>query len=169
MKIITKLSTLDVEYPCENASTTAWQELMGEIISSISMNYTAETGCGEAYLPVFSELWDIQYGCKNPDIIKRTANSWNGEIRTAFYNCVNKVFENGFSIWTMHVDDDVTFSMMHAAMELNDNWHAFSDHAVYLENDCGYPYFRCILSPQQEKDIQEHPEEYILITVNPKS
>lgn len=168
MKIITNLSALGLEYPHMDASSSVWADFKKEVIAELTSAYDGEKNDAEAYLPSFEDFWDIRYGVKDSGFIKNTASLWNAEIKTTFCNSVNHVCENNLSVDTLHVRDSTTYSMMKAAMELHDRWSAFSDHGVYLENECGYPYFRCFLDSKTEADIQNHPEEYIVVTVYPK-
>lgn len=168
MKIITNLSALGLEYPHMDASSSVWADFKKEVIAELISAYDCEKDDAEAYLLSFEDYWDIRYGAKDPGYIKSIAALWNAEIKTVFCNSVNGVCDNRLSVDTLHVRDSTTYSMMKAAMELHDHWSAFSDHGVYLENECGYPYFRCFLDNKAEEDIQKHPEEYIVVTVYPK-
>lgn len=171
MKIITKLSELGLVYPTEwtdNPTDADWDAFKKDVIAGITDAFDSEKHYENTHLLEYPEFWVIHYGIKEPDFVKNVAENWNDEIKTEFCNCVNKVFDEPKSIATLHMRDDSTYNMMTAAMELQDHWSDFANHGVYLKNECGIPYFRCILEGGYEDDILSNPAEYIVATTYPK-
>ena len=47
-------------------------------------------------------------------------------------------------------------------------WYDFADHAVYVENEFGYPFFRTIVDEHTAACIKANPEAYLIARVTPK-
>ena len=52
--------------------------------------------------------------------------------------------------------------MQKAARELDNNWWAYADHGVYLNNEMGLSYFQVILADRVQADIMKNPGKYVV-------
>ena len=66
------------------------------------------------------------------------------------------------------MDTDMTYQLVCATRELDDMWYDFADHAVYVENEFGYPFFRTIVDEHTAACIKANPEAYLIARVTPK-
>ena len=101
------------------------------------------------------------------------ANAWNREIRVEFLRAIKNMCPG---IGAGHLppedelpmDTDMTYQLVCATRELDDMWYDFADHAVYVENEFGYPFFRTIVDEHTAACIKANPEAYLIARVTPK-
>ena len=100
-------------------------------------------------------------------------DAWNREIRVEFLRAIKNMCPG---IGAGHLppedelpmDTDMTYQLVCATRELDDMWYDFADHAVYVENEFGYPFFRTIVDEHTAACIKANPEAYLIARVTPK-
>ena len=108
-----------------------------------------------------------------PEKVLERLDAWNREIRVEFLRAIKNMCPG---IGAGHLppedelpmDTDMTYQLVCATRELDDMWYDFADHAVYVENEFGYPFFRTIVDEHTAACIKANPEAYLIARVTPK-
>ena len=116
---------------------------------------------------------NIIFGLYEPEKVLERLDAWNREIRVEFLRAIKNMCPG---IGAGHLppedelpmDTDMTYQLVCATRELDDMWYDFADHAVYVENEFGYPFFRTIVDEHTAACIKANPEAYLIARVTPK-
>ncbi len=167
MEIITRLDVLDLsEESIEALSRGDTKQAIEEVFSALDSAMTEQDG--NVYLYEDYSPENYAFGKLQPEYIRACAKRWLLEIQNEFLAALD-----GFTTETgnlpraedLPVDNNETWRMSLAARELDNVWHPYSRHAVYLENACGFPYLKVQLSKDEELHMIQHPDEYIIAKV----
>lgn len=173
MDIIVKLSSIGID-PGPIAEGDVPPEVLADIHHELSEAYIDAAADKEAYLYQTYEREVFLFGSLQPKVLIERAKKWNLEIREEFLRCLDAVCHISERSRLPIADElelntDATYQLSCAARELNNSWYDYAEHAVYLENKSGWPYFKVQLSAKALEDILAHPEEYAIVGVWPKS
>lgn len=164
MQIITNFESLGIELepgmPKEEVSQLVFEALQSGFQDHINH---------DAY---FSESYtadNFVFGFGSPENIRSIARDWNQDIRSQFVSALKALGYTDQAPEKLPMDTPDTYTMQKAARELDNNWWAYADHGVYLNNEMGYPYFQVILSDKAQKDMLDNPDKYIVANLYVKN
>lgn len=172
MEIITKLSTLgicaDETVPSAEDLKSARDAFIKSVFNVIAEEFIDKSASSGAYFYEDYSPEHYHFGALEPDYVKAKAKAWIQEIRKEFADalsalCDGAVLDGIVDVSRLPVDNDKTYRVANAARELDNNWFSYAEHSVYLENECGYSYFRVMLTDAETADIIAHPERYVVI------
>lgn len=168
MEIITKLSTLDID---PEDVTDAPDDAIETVFSALKMGFDDQSHYRDTRLYEDFSSKNYHFGTLEPDYVRDRAEAWVDEIKDQFLNAVNVVCNNVSktgrlpSKEELEADTADTYRLSCAVRELDNTWWDYAEHAVYLKNGNGYPYFRIHLTDEEKTDILAHPEEYVIAEV----
>lgn len=157
MRIITNFKSLDIELEPELSQTEVIQLVFDALQSGFQDQINNEAYFSES----FSESSFI-LGSVSPDEIRKIAHTWNQDIKDQFIGAFKDLGYSAAEPEKLPMDTPKTYTMQKAARELDNNWWAYADHGVYLENEMGYPYYQVMLSESAQKDMLDNPGNYIV-------
>lgn len=172
MEIIVKLNDIDIDV--ENIiSNGVTEEVCKSIFDALKEEYQDRSADKEAYLYEDYDEKRFLFGVVDPVALIARSNAWNQEIKEEFLRCLKGVYKKGaYDILPkaedLPMDTNETYALRKAAQELDNSWFDYADHAVYMANSQGFPYFRVILSDDELKAIRERPQDYAIVEVYPK-
>lgn len=136
------------------------------ILDALSSGYNDNATDPESYLYTESlDPDDFIFGFKTPDGLVAEIGRWLLDIKRNFKNCLDRVYTPGMDPGELKEDTTETYGLQKAARALDNSWHSYSDWGVYLENGCGYPFFSVFPDPNQMRQIQDAPEEFLIVDV----
>lgn len=168
MEIITSLKALDIDEFCLRAiqaGTADMDEIRRMIFEKIESSFDDAVNTCDVYLSRHYEENDFVFGAVKPSILKEISSNWNTKIKQQFLDALNKVVPKKMNPEELPMNTLETYNLWAAARELDNCWWHDTNHAVYLLNWYGYPYFRVTLDEAMEEDILNHPENYIVFEV----
>ena len=157
MKIITRLKDLGIEVETDKSKGEAIQLIFEALQDGFQNQADNEAYFSEPFLEE-----NFVFGCDAPDKVRLIAHSWNEDIKNQFVRSLTALGCPGIALKNLPMDTPETYDMQKAARELNNNWWAYADHGVYLNNEIGFPYFQVILTDKVQADIMKNPSEYIV-------
>ena len=151
MEIITSFTALNLEPG--NLPKEASQLRQGDfqsVLKALQDAYCNTASDPDAYLYETVAPENIIFGLYEPEKVLERLDAWNREIRVEFLRAIKNMCPG---IGAGHLppedelpmDTDMTYQLVCATRELDDMWYDFADHAVYVENEFGYPFFRTIV------------------------
>jgi len=168
MRIITNFEALDMDEELVEQIRNGiadMEEIREVVFGSLESDFDDATSTSDAYLSDDYSEDDFTFGILNRDALISIAKTWNPEIKEQFAQAIKKVWNDNMTAEQLRLDTSDTYEVSCAARELDNHWWYGSNHGVYLPNECGYPYFKVILSESVMKDILRSPEQYIVIDV----
>lgn len=143
------------------------------LFHSIQGIFNDECRNPDAYLSDAFDKDSVVLGIYEPDKLIETVSSWNDSIKKAFVAALRGVLPDTGAIETIDVesipmDTTKTYELSCAVRELDNLWFEYAEHGIYLPNEMGYAYFTTILDPYDEESVKAYPEEYLLLSVDPK-
>ena len=143
------------------------------ILKALQDAYCNTASDPDAYLYETVAPENIIFGLYEPEKVLERLDAWNREIRVEFLRAIKNMCPG---IGAGHLppedelpmDTDMTYQLVCATRELDDMWYDFADHAVYVENEFGYPFFRTIVDEHTAACIKANPEAYLIARVTPK-
>lgn len=152
-------------------------DILKDLYSSIKMEFEEAAQDKEVYL--YDGFTDDQFlfGLAEPEKVAKRAREWNGEIKTALFESMLAVLSeaeanakhDGLGIPDgIVLNTDKSYALSCAAREADNHWYDYAEHAVLLPNSAGYTYFQTIIPDEYLKDIQQNPQDYVIVTVYPK-
>lgn len=174
MEIITSFTALNLEPG--NLQKEASQLRQGDfqsVLKALQDAYCNTASDPDAYLYETVAPENIIFGLYEPEKVLERLDAWNREIRVEFLRAIKNMCPG---IGAGHLppedelpmDTDMTYQLVCATRELDDMWYDFADHAVYVENEFGYPFFRTIVDEHTAACIKANPEAYLIARVTPK-
>lgn len=170
MRIITNLDALDFDQEVvrvfqrkDNPELIA--QMLHDAFGTLSEAFLEYTTDPETYLYGDVDEERFMIGAQNPDQLMNAAKLWNQEIREKFVAALKGLGGAGITAETLPIDNDKTYAMACAARELDNCWWCYAEHATYLPNSIGYPYFQCSLDEKTLQDIINRPEQYMIVEV----
>lgn len=172
MDIIVNLKDADIDVT-GITHAGASEKVRKDIFEAVKDEYETRAADREAYLYENYDEDRFLFGAVKPEALIARANAWNQEIREEFLRCLKAVYKpdaNGIlpNAKDLPMDTAETYALRKAAQELDNSCSDYADHAVYMANSQGFPYFRVILSDAELRDIREHPQNYAIVEVYPK-
>ncbi len=173
MDIIIRLADTGIDLEGMTADGVT-EQTRKDLFDAMHSEYQDEAADPGAYLYENFDEDHFLFGAVEPEKLIARARGWNREIRDEFLRLVDavcKVSANGAlpDAEDLEMDTHETYLLQQAARELDNSWHDNSNHAVYMDNSMGFPYFTVVLSDGALKDICEHPQDYAILIVCPKS
>lgn len=172
MEIIVNLSDIgiDVEDIISNGAT---EEVRKSIFDALKEEYLDRAADKEAYLYEDYAEERFLFGTVDSAALIARSNAWNQEIKEEFLRRLKVIYKaDAYGILpkaeNLPMDTSETYALRKAAQELDNLWFDYADHAVYMANSQGFPYFRVILSDDELKAIRERPQDYAIVEVYPK-
>lgn len=153
------------------------KDIMSMLFGYIKMGYKVAAHDEELYLRDGFDDGQFLFGLTEPEKLIKRALAWNGEIKTALFESMLAVLSeaeanakrDGLGIDNgLVLDTKKTYVLSCAAREADDHWYYYADHAVLLPDSAGYTDFRTVLPEEYLRDIQENPQDYVVVTVYPK-
>lgn len=143
------------------------------VLKALQDAYCNTASDPDAYLYETVAPENIIFGLYEPEKVLERLDAWNREIRVEFLRAIKNMCPG---IGAGHLppedelpmDTDMTYQLVCATRELDDMWYDFADHAVYVENEFGYPFFRTIVDEHTAACIKANPEAYLIARVTPK-
>lgn len=157
MRIIANYESLDLEVKPEMSK----DEIIQLIFKALQSAFQDQVN-NEAYFSEMISGDSFVLGSVSPDEIRKIARTWNQDIKNQFIGAFKDLGYNAAEPEKLPMDTPKTYTMQKAARELDNNWWAYADHGVYLENEMGYPYFQVMLSDSVQKDMLDNPDNYIV-------
>lgn len=176
MQIITNIQTLKLQneigpmvimFPefLKSIDGESRKSLLDTIFAKIRERFDAQADDREAYLTEIGPN-DITFGAEAPGEITRITQGWNQNIIDMTLAAIKKalpLLEKGELVGPH------TYNLSTTARMANDHWFWCSDYAVYIADEGeSAPYFKTLLSDYAVEDIKAHPENYIVLNVQPK-
>jgi len=176
MHIITNFESLVLNKPDFSAPESDvrgfMDDLRHDVFESIESAYQDAVLGSDWYLYQSYGENQFLFGGIDPDKLIATAQSWNQDIRKAVGPALvaaDIISANGqFAMEKMQMNTPGTYEAKIALRELDNDWFPVANHAVYVNNEFGIPYFCVHLLGKTLEDIIAHPENYIIIEVVPK-
>lgn len=179
MEVLIRLSDIDIDPESVNIGEDRYVEddIRRDIFNFVKMEYENATQNTESYFYEDYGFCPFLFGLVEPDNLIDRVLRWNDEIRDALCKAMTDVFDQAKANTKdseeqlasgIVLDTDKTYALSQAAREADNHWFDYAEHAVLLPNSCGYTYFQTILPDEYLKDIQQNPQDYVIVTVYPK-
>jgi len=140
-----------------------------EIFSYIQSEFDDDSRTGDVYLYEDTNEGNFVFGADAPETMRGMAAAWNLKIQTEFLDAVTALKAVKTHDATMlPTNTNLTYCVRQAAEELDNHWTPFGAHGILMDNEVGFSYFSCLMQPKWLNDIQEHPENYVIVHVTPK-
>lgn len=167
MQIFTSIDALDIDRDAilDTAESGNLDEEFGDDILGALEYALDDKGMSEYSLKLLADEAFI-YGAADPQKVVDTARYWNSQIREAFATQVKKLGQAIATPDSLPLDNADTYNLRLAAEALDNHWTPMGDFGTYLPNEAGYPYYAVILPDDIVKDIEAHPECYIIVNVS---
>lgn len=162
MDIIISLSALDIDVNLQDM-----EKARNEIFKAILQEYEDSATDKEISLSSYWNENNFLFGITDSERLIQRVLGWKNEIQAEFIRCLRVVCPNGKipEPGELQIDSTATYQLVCATRELDNTWFDNAEHAVYIENEHGYPYFKVLLQDSEIEDIKEHPENYVILTV----
>lgn len=110
------------------------------------------------------------FGLTNPTAILNVIERWNDIFKENLLQAGRRVFHPTMPPHKpTQTDIDLTANTIHrlyiAARHADNKMTNTAPQCVYLENPFGFPYFRTLLSDDDKEQIRNHPEQYLLVSI----
>jgi len=142
------------------------------IFRAIELAYLDETTESDWYLYRSYVKDQFIFGGINPDAFIADVKNWNQEIFNALKPALMAAGildkDGRYTPDKVQMDTTNTYAAKKAMREIDNDWFPAADHAVYLNNENGLPWFTVQLKEKDISDICLHPENYLIIEVYPK-
>lgn len=180
MRIITNFSALGIDLDDYGLGLTTLKDASKEVQADLRLDlfYAARDAYASAvegtdyYLYESIDAERFVFGAVDPDKLLNEVDGWNTSIvarlQPALLFADVIAADGSFTLDKIPLDSPATYELKKAARELDNDWFPLSDHAVYLENECGFPSFYVQLTDNARAAIHASPEEYLIIEVMPK-
>lgn len=157
MKIIARLADIGMEVETDIPKEEAIQLVFEALQNGFQGQANDEAYFSESFLEE-----SFIFGYDAPDKVRQIARSWNEDIKIQFIRSLTALGCPSIGPENLPMDTPETYSMQKAARELDNNWWAYADHGVYLNNEMGFPYFQVILADREQADIMKNPGKYVV-------
>lgn len=168
MRIITNFEALNMDKEVLEQirnGTADMEEIRQEAFDSLKSSFDEAVSASDAYLSNDYSEDVFTFGILNHNVLISIVKTWNQKIKEQFAQAIKKVWNDNMTAEQLRPDTTATYEVSCAARELDNHWWHGSNHGVYLPNECGYPYFKVILSESVMEDILRNPERYVVIDV----
>lgn len=103
------------------------------------------------------------FGSEVPGLVALTARTWNDTIRQALAGKAVVLAANAEKEFSL--DSDFTHDFYLAARAADNKFSAYGTCGVLADNGCGWNAFSTILTDEKLAQVEEHPEEWVVLTV----
>lgn len=103
------------------------------------------------------------FGSEVPGLVALTARTWNGTIRQTLAGKAVVLAANAEKEFSL--DSDFTHDFYLAARAADNKFSAYGTCGVLADNGCGWNAFSTILTDEKLAQVEEHPEEWVVLTV----
>lgn len=103
------------------------------------------------------------FGSEVPGLVALTARTWNDTIRQALAGRAVALAANAGKEFLL--DSDFTHGLYLEARAADNKFSAYGTCGVLADNGCGWNAFSTILTDEKLAQVEEHPEEWVVLTV----
>lgn len=103
------------------------------------------------------------FGSEVPGLVALTARTWNDTIRQTLAGKAVVLAANAEKEFSL--DSDFTHDFYLAARAADNKFSAYGTCGVLADNGCGWNAFSTILTDEKLAQVEEHPEEWVVLTV----
>ena len=102
-------------------------------------------------------------GATSPEKIKAIAQQWNGKLVNEFESALSKAMNTARSHGWLGVPTEELYEIKKSVMALNDDLHDFAKRGLLIGD-----YFMTRLTDKELIDVMSNPQNFAVITVDPR-
>ena len=103
------------------------------------------------------------FGSEVPGLVALTARTWNGTIRQALAGRAVVLAANAGKEFLL--DSDFTHGLYLEARAADNKFSVYGTCGILADNGCGWNTFSTILADEKLAQVEEHPEDWVVLTV----